>query len=36
MDLYSRKVLSWRISNSMDANFCVDCLQEAMRNFGKP
>jgi putative transposase len=36
MDWYSRKVLSWRISNSMDANFCVDCLEEALRNFGKP
>jgi putative transposase len=36
MDWYSRKVLSWRISNSMDAHFCVDCLEEALRNFGKP
>jgi putative transposase len=36
MDWYSRKVLSWRISNSMDASFCVDCLEEALRNYGKP
>jgi putative transposase len=36
MDWYSRKVLSWRISNSMDASFCVDCLEEALRNFGNP
>lgn len=36
MDWYSRKVLSWRISNSMDASFCVDCLEEALRNLGKP
>jgi putative transposase len=36
MDWYSRKVLSWRISNSMDASFCVDCLDEALRNFGTP
>ncbi|AGX88601.1 transposase [Candidatus Symbiobacter mobilis CR] len=36
MDWYSRKVLSWRISNSMDASFCMDCLEEALRNFGKP
>jgi putative transposase len=36
MDWYSRKVLSWRISNSMDASFCVDCLEEALRNHGKP
>lgn len=36
MDWYSRKVLSWRISNSMDVFFCVDCLEEALRNHGKP
>ena len=36
MDWYSRKVLSWRVSNSMDASFCVDCLEEALRHFGKP
>jgi len=36
MDWYSRKVLSWRISNSMDASFCVDCLEDALRNYGKP
>jgi len=36
MDWYSRKVLSWRISNSMEVSFCVDCLEEALRNYGKP
>lgn len=36
MDWYSRKVLSWRISNSMDASFCVDCLEEALRQHGTP
>ena len=36
MGWYSRKVLSWRISNSMDASFCIDCLEEALRNYGKP
>jgi putative transposase len=36
IDWYSRKVLSWRLSNSMDASFCVDCLQEAIAHFGKP
>jgi len=36
IDWYSRKVLSWRISNSMDASFCVDCLEEALRVHGKP
>lgn len=36
IDWYSRKVLSWRLSNSMEASFCVDCLQEAINHFGKP
>ena len=36
IDWYSRKVLSWRISNSMDAAFCVDCLEDALRTHGKP
>jgi len=36
IDWYSRKVLSWRISNSMDASFCVDCLEDALRDHGKP
>jgi putative transposase len=36
IDWYSRRVLSWRISNSMEAAFCVDCLEEALRTHGKP
>ena len=36
IDWYSRKVLSWRISNSMEAVFCVDCLEDALRSHGKP
>jgi putative transposase len=36
IDWYSRRVLSWRISNSMDASFCVDCLEDALRAYGKP
>jgi putative transposase len=36
IDWYSRKVLSWRLSNSMDASFCVDCLEDALREHGKP
>jgi putative transposase len=36
IDWYSRRVLSWRISNSMEAEFCVDCLEEALRWYGKP
>ncbi len=36
IDWYSRRVLSWRISNSMEAAFCVDCLEDALRVHGKP
>lgn len=36
IDGYSRRVLSWRISNSMEAVFCVDCLEDALRAHGKP
>jgi putative transposase len=36
IDWYSRKVLSWRISNSMESVFCVDCLEDALRIYGKP
>jgi len=36
IDWYSRKVLSWRISNSMEAVFCVDCLEDALRAHGTP
>jgi len=36
IDWYSRKVLSWRLSNSLDADFCVEALQEALNRHGKP
>jgi putative transposase len=36
IDWYSRRVLSWRISNTMDAEFCVDCLEDAIRLHGRP
>lgn len=36
IDWYSRKVLSWRLSNSMDATFCVDCLEDALKQYGQP
>jgi putative transposase len=36
IDWYSRKVLSWRLSNTMDAGFCVDCLEEAIKAYGAP
>ena len=36
IDWYSRKVLAWRLSNTMDAGFCVDCLEEAIQSHGLP
>jgi putative transposase len=36
IDWYSRKVLAWRLSNTMDAGFCVDCLEEAIQSHGMP
>ena len=36
MDWYSRKVLSWRLSNSLDSSFCVDALEEAIHRYGQP
>ena len=36
IDWYSRKVLSWRLSNTMDTEFCVDCLEEAIESYGTP
>ena len=36
MDWYSRRVLAWRISNTLDTEFCIDCLEEALRIYGKP
>jgi putative transposase len=36
MDWHSRFVLSWRLSNTIDGMFCVEALNEALLNFGKP
>jgi len=36
MDWASRKVLSWRVSNTMDTEFCVAALEEALARFGRP
>jgi putative transposase len=36
MDWYSRRVLSWRLSNTLDSSFCVDALEEALARYGKP
>ena len=36
MDWHSRKVLSWRLSNTLDADFCVSALEEAIARYGCP
>ena len=36
MDWASRKVLSWRLSNTMDVEFCMEALQEALTTYGRP
>ncbi len=36
LDIASRKVLAWRPSNTMSAEFCVEALEEALRRFGAP
>jgi putative transposase len=36
IDLFSRKILSWRISNTMTTEFCLDALSEALDTYGHP
>lgn len=36
MDWHTRKVLTWRISNTLEADFCVAALNEAIHKFGPP
>jgi len=36
MDWYTRKVLAWRISNTLEVDFCVEALNEAIHKFGLP
>jgi putative transposase len=36
MDWSSRRVLAWRLSNTMDADFCVAALEEATIRYGRP
>jgi putative transposase len=36
LDLYSRKVLAFRVSNAMSTEFCVEALQEALTRYGTP
>ena len=36
MDWVTRKLLTWRLSNTLDASFCVEALEEAISKYGKP
>jgi putative transposase len=36
LDWFSRRVLSWRVSITMEAAFCIEALQEALAKHGKP
>lgn len=36
MDWFSRRVLAWRLSNTMDSSFCVEALEEALARYGAP
>ncbi len=36
IDLYSRKIVSWRLSNTLDAEFCISAFEEAVYCYGEP
>jgi putative transposase len=36
LDWFSRRVLAWRLSITMDTSFCIEALEEAMRIYGRP
>ena len=36
IDLHSRRVMSWQLSNTMDTSFCKEALEEAIEKFGPP
>ena len=36
IDWYSRRVLAWRLSNTLETDFCREALQEALSRFGSP
>ena len=36
MDWATRKVLAWRLSNTMEVDFCIEALEEALARFGSP
>ena len=36
VDWFSRKVLSWRVSITMEVDFCIEAVEEALAQYGKP
>ena len=36
LDWYSRRVLAWRVSNTVDSDFCVEALEDALIHYGPP
>ncbi len=36
IDWYSRRVLAWRLSNTLETTFCVEALEEALQRYGRP
>ncbi len=36
MDWHTRRVLSWRVSNTLDTDFCIEALEEALQRYGTP
>jgi putative transposase len=36
MDWASRKVLAWRLPNTMDTKFCIEAVEEALAKYAKP
>jgi putative transposase len=36
VDWFSRRVLAWKLSITMDVSFCIEALEEALSNYGKP
>lgn len=36
LDWYSRRVLAWRVSNTLDTRFCLEALEEALQHYGAP
>jgi putative transposase len=36
MDWFARRILAWRLSNTMEASFCIDAIEQAIANYGCP